>query len=98
VQTCTLCDHVNDDIARTCEQCNADLSEHSNFAQTLKKFRENPRVKGVRIAVNEDACPACQKMRGSYPLQTVPQLPVDGCSHPLGCRCSYEPWLDEIYP
>jgi hypothetical protein len=25
-------------------------------------------------------------------------LPVEGCSHALGCRCFYQPVLDEIYP
>ena len=27
-----------------------------------------------------------------------PTLPVEGCSHGLGCRCYYEPVLTEIYP
>ena len=98
MQTCTKCDHQNADTVRYCLNCQADLHEHSNHAVTLKKFRSNSRVKGVRISVNEDACPACQKMRGSYSLDLAPTLPVQGCSHPQGCRCHYVPWLDEIYP
>jgi hypothetical protein len=25
-------------------------------------------------------------------------LPLEECSHPLGCRSYYLPYLDEIYP
>lgn len=98
MQTCTLCNHENSDIARYCDSCGADLEEYSNFAVTLKKFRENPRVRGVRVAVHEDACPACQQVRGSYPLDHAPRLPVKGCSNPQGCRCFYVPWLEQIFP
>jgi hypothetical protein len=28
----------------------------------------------------------------------VPQLPIEGCSHPKGCRCHYEPVLDLFGP
>lgn len=98
MQTCTNCDHQNAETARYCSNCKADLHEFSHYAVTLKKFRSNERVKGIRVSVNVDACPACQKVRGSYPVDQAPMLPVQGCSNPLGCRCYYEPWLDMIYP
>jgi hypothetical protein len=28
----------------------------------------------------------------------VPRLPIEECSHPLGCRSYYLPYLDEIFP
>jgi RNA polymerase subunit RPABC4/transcription elongation factor Spt4 len=98
VQTCTQCHQQSSDAVRYCQNCGADLQEYSSFAVALKKFRENPRVKGVRIVVDDDACPVCQQMRGSYPLDQVPTLPVKGCSHPQGCRCFYAPLLERIYP
>jgi hypothetical protein len=50
------------------------------------------------IIVPEDACPACQNLTGTYPKDQVPRLPIEKCSHPLGCRSYYLPYLDEIYP
>jgi hypothetical protein len=52
----------------------------------------------VNLAVQADACPACQEMQGTYPKDKVPKLPIEGCSHENGCRCFYQPLLDEIYP
>jgi hypothetical protein len=98
VQTCTRCNHQNADAERFCQTCGADLWLYSNHAVALKKFKEDPSVTHVRIAVGEDACPACQQARGSYALDQAPQLPIPGCSHAHGCRCHYEPWLSEIHP
>lgn len=64
----------------------------------LQKFQQNPRVSKIRIIVAHDACPACREHEGEYPKQQVPELPTLGCSHPLGCRCFYEPALTEIFP
>ena len=72
--------------------------ETSNAAQALKSLQANPRVKYIVIAAPVDACPACQKLTGTYPKDSVPRLPVESCSHPLGCRAFYLPYLDEIYP
>jgi hypothetical protein len=72
--------------------------ESSNAAQSLKRMLANQRVKYIVIAVPEDACPACQKLAGTYPKDSVPRLPVESCSHPLGCRSYYMPYLDDIYP
>ena len=67
-------------------------------AEALANFRANPRVSRIRLIVAPDACPACLAMEGAYSKGEVPELPTPGCSHPLGCRCFYEPALTEIYP
>jgi len=72
--------------------------ENSNAAQALKRLQANPRVQYIVIAAPDDACPACQNLTGTYPKDAVPQLPVDCCSHPLGCRAFYLPYLNDIYP
>jgi len=70
----------------------------SSAAQVLARLQANPRVKLIVLAVPADACPACQELAGTYPKEHVPHLPVDLCSHPLGCRSSYLPYLNEIFP
>jgi hypothetical protein len=72
--------------------------ESSSAAQSLKRMQANPRVKYVVIVVPPDACPACQELTGTYRKDQVPRLPIEACSHPLGCRAYYLPYLDEIYP
>jgi hypothetical protein len=72
--------------------------ENSAAAKALSKLQANPRVKYIVIAAPEDACPACQQLAGTYPKDQVPHLPFSECSHPLGCRAFYMPYLDEIYP
>ena len=98
MQTCSKCQTQTDDIAAECPNCHADLQEWSETAVALKKFLENPRVKYVRILVYDNCCPACQQLKGTYGKSEVPKLPVEGCSHQLGCRCFYQPFLNEIYP
>ena len=72
--------------------------ENSNAAKALKKLQANTRVKYIVIIAPEDACPSCQQLTGTYPKNEVPHLPVGECSHPLGCRAFYMPYLDDIYP
>ncbi len=64
----------------------------------LARMRDNPRVSRIRVIVAQDACPACRQQEGEYEKTTAPSLPTSGCSHPLRCRCFYEPTLTEIYP
>ena len=64
----------------------------------LKRFQENERVRNVRLIVSEDCCPACAAQEGTYDKNDALALPVEGCSHPKGCRCFYEPLLTIIYP
>jgi hypothetical protein len=72
--------------------------ESSNAAQALKRMQANPRIKYIVVVVPDDACPACQELTGTYPKDQAPRLPIEACSHPLGCRSNYLPYLDEIYP
>jgi hypothetical protein len=67
-------------------------------AVALKRLRSKTRVKNVRLVVAHDCCPACRQMEGTYDKALAPSLPVEGCSHSLGCRCFYEPMLNDIYP
>jgi hypothetical protein len=98
MQTCTQCNTQSPDSARQCVKCQADLSEFSTTSVALKRFQENPRVRLVRISVAADACPVCYEVQGAYPKDQVPRLPIEGCSYSKGCRCFYEPVLDELYP
>jgi hypothetical protein len=82
----------------TCPTCQADLRQFSLTAVALRRFLDNPRVKNIRLVVAEDACPACAAAEGTYEKEKAPALPVEGCSELNGCRCFYEPMLDEIYP
>lgn len=52
----------------------------------------------VRILTNRDCCPVCEAMEGAYSFDDVPELPIEGCSHPHGCRCHYAPVLDQFGP
>lgn len=70
----------------------------SNAAVALKRLQENPRVKYIVLVVPVDACPACQALAGTYRKTEVPNLPLELCSHSLGCRAYYLPHLDEIFP
>jgi len=98
VQTCSKCNALSPDQATNCINCGADLSELSTTAVARKRFQGNPRVRMVSILVMHDACPACQEIEGAYSKDALPPLPVEGCSHKNGCRCFYQPYLDELYP
>jgi hypothetical protein len=67
-------------------------------SSALKKFQENSRVRDVRVVISADCCPVCAAHEGTYAKDEAPGLPVEGCSHPNGCRCFYEPMLNIIYP
>lgn len=98
MQTCSRCNASSPDTATNCVNCKSDLKEYSTTAVALKNFRDNPRVVSVRINVAADACPLCFEGRGTFQKESVPVLPHEGCSHNMGCRCTYEPILSEIYP
>lgn len=98
MQICSQCNAQSPDSAVYCLNCQADLREKSTTAIALQRFRKNSRVKNVRLVVAHDCCPACRLAEGTYNKDQVPDLPVEGCSHALGCRCFYEPMLSEIYP
>ena len=98
MQTCSNCHHQSPDTEELCVNCGKTLSEYSETALALKRIQSNPRIENVIVAISGDACPACQEMQGTYYKDDAPSLPVEGCSHALGCRCFYEPVLEEIYP
>ncbi len=98
MQTCFQCNSQSPDSADLCTNCQADLKYYSTTAVALRRFRENPRVRDVRLVVAHDCCPACRAAEGTYEKDKTPELPVEGCSHSLGCRCFYEPMLNVIYP
>jgi len=98
VQTCSKCQTQAPDSATLCPNCQSDLRQYSVTAVALQRFRDNPRVKNLRLVVAHNCCPACQMAEGTYEKDSAPSLPIEGCSHGLGCRCFYEPMLTEIYP
>jgi len=98
MQTCTICQTQSPDSALVCPKCHADLSEWSATSVALKSYIENPRVKYIHVMVMGDCCPACQEAGKAYEKDKAPRLPIEGCSHGLGCRCFYQPFLIEIYP
>ncbi len=98
MQICSKCHQSSPDTATECSHCGVNLSEWSQTAVTRKKLQENPRVIYIRISVSRDACPACRQAEGAYAKDSLPTLPIEGCSHENGCRCFYQPVLDEIYP
>ena len=98
MQTCGNCNTQSPDDVQVCPRCGSDLGESSRTALARARFQQNDRVSLIRVSVAHDCCPACAAAQGAYPKHSVPTLPVEGCSHGLGCRCYYEPVLTEIYP
>jgi hypothetical protein len=95
MQTCSQCNASTPDNTPACVNCNANLSEFSATTIALKRMQANPRLSAIRVTVAQDACPHCYELLKTYPKNKVPQLPHQGCSHENGCRCFYEPVLDE---
>ena len=98
MQTCSRCQTQSPDSVSVCPKCGSALREFSTTAVAIQKMRDNPRVVNLRLVVANDCCPACQAVEGTYQKDQLPALPVEGCSHAYGCRCFFEPMLDEIYP
>ena len=98
MQICSKCNAQSPDTASHCVNCDADLSQFSQTAVALKSYQANSRVQYVRVMVMHDCCPACREVEGAYAKDEVPALPVESCSHPLGCRCFYQPFLTDIFP
>jgi RNA polymerase subunit RPABC4/transcription elongation factor Spt4 len=98
MQTCSRCNTLVHDSTMHCPTCNAEMKEFSNTAIALKTFQQNTRVNAVMVVTSEEACPACMAIQGTYTKDEAPALPVEGCSHPQGCRCFYQPLLESIYP
>ncbi|HTX90214.1 MAG TPA: hypothetical protein VMC09_03270 [Anaerolineales bacterium] len=95
MQTCSKCNASSPDQAQLCVNCQSDLRQFSVTAVSLKRMQENPRIRAIRVTVAGDACPHCYELMKTYPKDKVPRLPHTGCSHENGCRCFYEPVLEE---
>jgi len=95
MQTCSKCNASSPDHVSNCVNCNADLMLFSATAVALMRMQANPRVSAVRVTVANDACPHCYELLKTYPKNKTPRLPHEGCSHENGCRCFYEPVLEE---
>lgn len=98
MQICSKCQTTSPDSSLVCGKCGSDLEEWSVTAVALKRMQANPRISYIRISVSNDCCPACRAAEGAYAKDSVPPLPVEGCSHSLGCRCFYQPVLEVVYP
>ena len=98
MQTCSKCHENSPDYETTCPHCGADMSEFSENAIIRKQLIANPRVTAIRISVAKTACPTCKLAEGVYSKENLPHIPIEGCSRPNGCVCSYAPILDEIFP
>lgn len=98
MQTCGICHTQSTDDTLKCGRCGADLKVSSQNALVLARMQANARVSQIRVSVMDTGCPACAAVQGAYAKDQAPTLPTVGCSHPLGCRCHYEPVLNEIYP
>jgi RNA polymerase subunit RPABC4/transcription elongation factor Spt4 len=98
VQVCSKCNSNANDEERNCPNCQADLNKYSISAVFLSTLKGNPRVKAITLSVSNNACPACKSVQGTYEKALVPELPVRGCSEPMGCTCTYQPVLIEIFP
>ena len=66
--------------------------------QMLENIENGGIATKVRILANHDSCPVCRSVEGAYAFGDVPELPLEGCSHPMGCRCFYAPVLDRRGP
>lgn len=98
MQTCNSCHTQSRDSVTICPNCQSDLRIFSTTAVALEKFRQNPRIKTVRVATPEEACPICVEIQGTYSKDEAPVLPIEGCSSPNGCCAFYEPIITDIYP
>ena len=74
------------------------IDKRAEQQAALDKIRNGGIATKVRILINQDCCPACDALAGAYEFAEVPELPVEGCSHPNGCRCFYAPVLDRFGP
>jgi hypothetical protein len=43
----------------------------------------------VKILATDDSCSSCKELaEKKHPINKVPELPYEKCTHQLGCRCS----------
>jgi hypothetical protein len=76
----------------------AEEKQRAEQRAALKRIEEGGIATKVRIMASHDSCPVCRALEGAYEFGQVPELPHEGCSHPVGCRCVYAPVLDRRGP
>jgi hypothetical protein len=66
-----------------------DYAEKSLAAYKLG-IKAGGAIEGIRILVGEDSCAFCNAHAGqTYSPEQAPNLPLEDCRHPKGCRCAY---------
>ena len=75
-----------------------DIAKPPDYAEkTLAAYRLGMRAKGsirgVRIEVDEEGCPASRSLdaNAEYLPDDAPRLPLPECTKDLNCRCVYRP-------
>lgn len=70
------------------------LSFHGLTVQNLIDWHLSGVVDGFEIMSATDACAFCRRFpRGPYGLDEGPEVPLDGCTHKMGCRCTILPHI-----
>ncbi len=69
---------------------------HAQHQVQLREYQqESSIIKGVMIQCAKDSCPTCRKHQGKMyrltRLDRIPELPIPGCTHEMGCRCTLIP-------
>jgi hypothetical protein len=68
----------------------ANIREKESQAE-LRGYSKDEFITHVEIMCNDDSCRKCKAAAGEYLLKEAPLLPIRGCTHEDGCRCSYYP-------
>ncbi len=98
MRVCAVCHLPSNDEVLICPRCGADLRLDSENARALRRLRTDGRFDQVYILADRESCPVCQAVEGVYPIDAAPELPVEGCSSPYGCRCRYAPVMSLVGP
>ncbi|PFH29105.1 hypothetical protein [Burkholderia sp. JKS000303] len=72
------------------------LEFHMYTVRKLQEWRESDVVQGFEIVHARDSCGFCKTFpRGPYHLDDGPEVPLKGCTHKLGCRCTIIPKVSD---
>ncbi len=89
---------VNDMSFEWLNNFHRDMEKPADYAErTLAAYRLGMRAKGsirgVRVAVDENSCPAAHGLPADavYHPDDAPHLPLPDCPHARQCPCVYRP-------